>query len=110
MRVQTNLQFAKKWHPDARDPKFVKRIGKDIWGGDLELAAAASILQCTIQIIPMKGNKPILVTPNKVTGSPRPLLILGWMNDKHYTSTKPRKSRSALGGGGWSTNVEIAQA
>jgi hypothetical protein len=92
--VQKNLGLVVQWYPDAQDPNFVNSIAKHKWGGDLELAA--TVLQCDIQIIPMKGSEPILVTPLTVTGSRGPLRILGWMNDRHYTSNQPRKSRSAL--------------
>jgi hypothetical protein len=61
-------------------------------------------------LIPMKGDDPITVPPLIATGPRGPLLILGWMNNKHYTSTRPRNSRSELGDVSGSTNVETAQA
>jgi hypothetical protein len=41
----------------------------------------------------MKGNAPILVTPLYGTAS-GPILVLGCMNDKHYTSTQIRSRQS----------------
>jgi hypothetical protein len=41
----------------------------------------------------MMGNAPIHVPPLYGTAS-GPALVLGWMNDKHYTSTQLRRRRS----------------
>ena len=108
--VQTYEDIVSPFYPDAKNPKFVKSIGQHRWGGNLELAVAATILQCDIQIIPMIGDDLITVPPLTVTGPRGPLLILGWINNKHHTSTRPRSSRSALVGVGGSANVDTAQA
>ena len=75
--VQKNLALVVHGFPDALNPQFVKSIAKQKWVGHLELAAEATILQCDVQIILMKGIEPIPVTALTVKGSQGPLLILG---------------------------------
>ena len=71
--VQTYEDIVSPFYPDAKNPKFVKSIGQHQWGGNLELAVAATILQCDIQIIPMIGDDLITVPPLTVTGPRGPL-------------------------------------
>ena len=91
--VKDNLDRLQPLFHELKDPSVVSSIAQSRWGEHLELAAAATMLQCRIQIIPMKGNAPILVTPLYGTAS-GPILVLGWMNDKHYTSTQIRSRQS----------------
>jgi hypothetical protein len=93
--VQTNVDIVSPWYPDALNHKFVKSIGQHRWGGNLELAVAASILQCDIQIIPMKGDAPITVSPLMAT-DPRGLSLEKWRAGHRLRTVRNRAKHAWL--------------